>query len=74
MKFLPACLVASALAMSLPAPSETVVYVPDPAHSCEHLEVLHFGTSTLRGRFGPLNGHVELDRPAGRGPVSLHIA
>ena len=39
-----------------------------------HFEVLHFGTSTLRGRFGPIDGHVEMDRAAGRGWVALRIA
>ena len=48
-------------------------YTLDPAHSFVHFEVLHFGTSTLRGRFGPLAGHVMLDRAAGRGEVGLRI-
>jgi polyisoprenoid-binding protein YceI len=51
-----------------------VLYVLDPDHSFVTFEVLHFGTSTLRGRFGPLKGQVDLDRAAGRGAVSLHIA
>ena len=50
------------------------VYVLDPAHSFVHFEVLHFGTSTSRGRFGPSAGVVTLDRAAGRGEVGLRIA
>jgi polyisoprenoid-binding protein YceI len=55
------------------APAQPAVYRLDPLHSFVHFEVLHFGTSTLRGRFGGIDGHVELDRAAGRGLVSLRI-
>ena len=57
-----------------PASSAPAVYALDPQHSFVHFEVLHFGTSTIRGRFGPIDGVVELDREAGRGSVSLRIA
>jgi len=56
------------------ARAEPAVYLIDAEHSFVYFEVLHFGTSTLRGRFGALDGHVELDRAAGRGVVSLRIA
>ncbi len=59
--------------VGVPASSEPAVYVLDPDHSFVHFEVLHFGTSTLRGRFGPVDGFVELDREAGKGSVSLQI-
>jgi polyisoprenoid-binding protein YceI len=58
----------------LAAQAEPVRYRLDPDHSFVHFEVLHFGTSTLRGRFGPIEGLVELDREAGHGAVSLRIA
>ena len=45
----------------------------DPERSFVWFEVLHFGTSTLRGRFGPIDGAVELDREAGRGRLALTI-
>ncbi len=45
----------------------------DPSHSFVHFEVLHFGTATLRGRFGPLEGYVEFDRTARRGEVSVVV-
>jgi len=56
------------------AHAQPVTYVLDPAHSFVHFEVLHFGTSTSRGRFGPVAGAVTLDRAAGRGETSLRIA
>ena len=59
--------------LALPAAAEPVVYVLDPTHSFVHFEIRHFGTSTIRGRFGPINGSVTLDRAAGRGSVSLAV-
>jgi polyisoprenoid-binding protein YceI len=38
-----------------------------------HFEVLHFGASTLRGRFGPLNGEIALDRAARTGRVQVVV-
>ena len=55
------------------AHAEPATYKLDPTHSFVHFEVVHFGTSTLRGRFGPVAGDVVLDRDAGRGQVSLAI-
>lgn len=67
---LPSC---AALLVGTAARAEPAIYTLDPAHSFVHFEVLHFGTSTIRGRFGPLQGSVALDRAAGRGEVSLAI-
>jgi polyisoprenoid-binding protein YceI len=55
------------------AGAQPVAYRLDPAHSFVHFEVLHFGTATMRGRFGPLEGFAELDRAANRGEVSLAV-
>ena len=66
-----ACLLA-ALAPAL-ASAEPVVYRIDPQHSFVYFEVLHFGTSTVRGRFGGIEGQVELDRAAASGWASLRI-
>lgn len=74
MKPLPPSLLLLAGAVTLPAHAEPAVYVLDPEHSFVHFEVLHFGTSTLRGRFGPASGHVELDRSAQRGWAGIRIA
>lgn len=67
---------AGLLALALPgvaARAELVPYTLDPEHSFVHFEIQHFGTSTTRGRFGPVRGAVMLDRAAGRGEVSLRI-
>lgn len=69
----PVAMVALALA-ALPAASAPASYVLDPEHTFVHFEFQHFATSTSRGRFGPLQGEVVLDRAAGRGEVSLRIA
>jgi len=71
MKLLPAGLLV--LATSTAAWAEPVTYVLDPQHSFVHFEVLHFSTSTLRGRFGQIDGYVELDRAAPGGWVSLRV-
>jgi polyisoprenoid-binding protein YceI len=57
----------------VPVRAESVVYVLDPDHSFAHFEVLHFGTSTLRGRFGALSGQVELDLDAHHGRAEVRI-
>lgn len=64
---------AAGLAGALPAAAQPLNYTLDPAHSWVHFEVLHFGTSTIRGRIGPVNGNVTLDATAGRGEVSLAV-
>ena len=48
-------------------------YTLDPAHSWVQFELLHFGTSTIRGRFGPLAGSVTLDAEGGTGELGLRI-
>lgn len=55
------------------AAAQPVEYGLDPTHSFVTFEVLHFGTSTIRGRYGPLNGEVMLDREARRGRVQVAI-
>ena len=59
-----------ALAQSAAGP---VTYRLDPDHTFVTFEVLHFGTSTLRGRIGPVTGEVTLDRAARTGDVRLRI-
>ena len=55
------------------ATAQPLVYALIPEHSFVHFEVLHFGTSTIRGRFGLLEGEVTLDRQAARGDVALRV-
>jgi polyisoprenoid-binding protein YceI len=73
-----AILCASAGPVSAPAQSAgalpgTVTYQLDPAHTFVTFEVLHFGTSTLRGRIGPVAGEVTVDRGARAGDLRLRI-
>ena len=50
-----------------------VTYRLDPDHTFATFEVLHFGTSTLRGRIGPITGEVMVDRVAKAGDLRLRI-
>lgn len=50
-----------------------VVFTLEPEHSFVQFEVLHFGTSTARGRFGPITGQVTLDREAHSGSARIEI-
>lgn len=61
-------------ALAAAVQAEPVFYAIDPAHSFVHFEIKHFDTSTIRGRFGPVNGSVTLDREAGRGSIALAVA
>jgi polyisoprenoid-binding protein YceI len=45
----------------------------DPTHSFVHFEVVHFGASTMRSRFGPIDGTLILDRAERRGRVQVVI-
>lgn len=65
---------AALLAAVWPAAAQPQDFTLIPEHSFVQFEVLHFGTSTSRGRFGPLSGLATLDRQAGSGEVSLRIA
>jgi len=53
--------------------SGPVTYRLDPDHTFVQFEVMHFGTSTLRGRIGPVAGEVTIDRAAKTGDVRLRI-
>lgn len=67
-----------ALATMMVAPpaalaQDAVTYTLEPTHTNVTWEVLHFGTSTTRGRIDRVEGQVVLDRKAGRGRVDLQI-
>ncbi len=69
----PALLALLGAAGAVSAVAEPVRYTLDPERSFVHFEVKHFGTSTLRGRFGPAQGTVTLDRAAGSGEVGVRV-
>ena len=50
-----------------------MTYRLDPDHTFVTFEVRHFGTSTLRGRIGPVPGEVQIDRAGARGDLRLRI-
>ncbi len=66
-------LLALASALTLPAAAEPQTYRLDPTHSFVHFELLHFGTSTIRGRFAAIEGAVVIDPKAQRGEISLRV-
>lgn len=55
------------------AQAESATYVIDPSHTQVTWEVLHLGTSTMRGRFNRIEGHVTLDRAARKGELSVMV-
>ena len=61
---------APALAQSVAGP---ITYQLDPNHTFATFEVMHFGTSTLRGRIGPITGEVMVDRAGKSGDLRLRI-
>lgn len=65
-------LFASAYGQQAPAPEGAADYRLDPAHTRVHWEVMHFGTSTTRGRFDDVNGSLRRDA-SGRGSVSIVV-
>lgn len=65
--------VAFAMLAFICASAQGAQYTLDPDHSFVTFEVLHFGTSTIRGRFGPLTGQVTMDTSAGTGELGMTI-
>lgn len=64
---------AAVLAAPLAATAAPATYAIDPSHTAIMFEVLHFGTSTNRGRWQKNSGSVTLDRAAKTGKVELTI-
>lgn len=53
--------------------AEPVTYTLEPTHTTVTWEVVHFGTSTTRGRFERVEGQVTLDVKEHKGNVSLQV-
>lgn len=64
---------AACLLGSCPAGAAPVDYRIDTDSSAVHFEVVHFGTSTLRGRFTGIVGDATLDLVARSGRVGLRV-
>ncbi len=54
-------------------PAEAPAYALDPTHTFVHWEVVHMGTSTIRGRFDKAAGSVRFDARAQRLEVGITI-
>jgi len=66
----------SACAVQAQAPgtaSDAPAYSLDPSHTFVHWEVVHLGTSTVRGRFDRSTGAVQFDAKAQRLDVSISV-
>lgn len=72
-KFVLALAAAASLASFGTAHAQTATYTVDPTHTFVTFEVLHFGTSTNRGRFDKKEGKIEIDRKAKTGKVDITI-
>jgi len=55
------------------AQAQPVTYLIEPTHTFAYWDVLHFGTSTIRGRFGGVSGSIKLDRAARSGEISVAV-
>jgi polyisoprenoid-binding protein YceI len=64
---------AQAQSPAAPTAPGNATYKIDPAHTFVTWEFLHFGTSTLRGRFDKKEGTVQFDRANQTGKVDLTI-
>ena len=72
------CLAAAAATAQQAAPAaasapEPPSYALDPTHTFVHWEVVHMGTSTIRGRFDRSTGNVQFDAKAQRLDVGISI-
>lgn len=55
------------------APAAAPTYNLDPTHSFVHWELVHMGTSTIRGRFGGTSGSVQFDAKAQQIDIGIAI-
>jgi polyisoprenoid-binding protein YceI len=56
------------------ARAEPASYVLEPEHTQVRFELLHFGTSTISGRFGAVKGAATIDPARGQGELSVRVA
>ena len=68
------CAVAPAAVAQAAAPAAAApTWALDPTHTFVHWEVVHMGTSTIRGRFSKVTGNVQFDPKAKVLDVSIAI-
>jgi polyisoprenoid-binding protein YceI len=61
------------LGLCSPAGAEMASYSLDPTHTFASFEVLHRGTSLMRGRFDRKEGSIQFDRAGKAGHVEIRI-
>lgn len=61
------------LALALAPGVHAAEYVVDPDHTYVHFEVLHHGTSTVRGRFDAIDGTIHFNPQARTGAITMQI-
>jgi polyisoprenoid-binding protein YceI len=66
-------LVMAAAAVAMPAYAATTSFEIDPSHTWVVYEILHFGTSTNRGRLPVKAGKVQLDTQSRTGKVDVTV-
>jgi polyisoprenoid-binding protein YceI len=67
-----AAMLAAVLAAASPgAAAQTATYAIDPTHTFVMFEVLHYETSTNRGRFDRKQGTIQVDRAARVGKIDI---
>jgi polyisoprenoid-binding protein YceI len=66
-------LLTAALVAAGSAQAQGSAYAIDPTHTFVTFEVVHFGTSTNRGRFDKKSGTIQFDRAAKTGKVDISI-
>lgn len=59
--------------LAAPAFAQKATYKLDDTHTFVTFEVLHFGTSTVRGRFDGKTGTIDYDRSARRAAIDVTI-
>ena len=64
-------LIAAALPLTAAAAPES--FTVDPYHSFPYFEVLHLGTSSIRGHFEKISGKLVLDTAAKSGMIELAV-
>ena len=70
-----AALIALTLASltSTAATAQEVTYVVEPTHSFVYFEVVHYKTSTVRGRFDKTEGTIKVNREARTGSADITV-
>lgn len=74
MRPIPCSLACAALLLAFgTVAAQPATYSIDPTHTFVTFEVVHFGTSTARGRFDKKEGTIEFDRAGKTGKVDITI-